>query len=142
MIMPRSPWLASPGWTNWAGVPVEAKVEAILRPTWPDLPMPVTMTRPFAAMIRSAARVKVSSRLVARRVRAAASVVITRRAVVRKSVPSASVVEKVIRLLPSHQVKLGTGGQKGKAAVGEIEAVFADQAQFQRGLEFMQVQHV
>ena len=48
VIMPRSPWLASPGWTKKAGVPVEAKVAAILRATWPDLPMPVTMTRPLA----------------------------------------------------------------------------------------------
>ena len=48
-IMPRSPWLASPGWTNCAGVPVEAKVAAILRAMWPLLPMPVTMIRPFAA---------------------------------------------------------------------------------------------
>ena len=46
--MPRSPWLASLGWTKKAGVPVEAKVAAILRPTWPDLPMPVTITRPRA----------------------------------------------------------------------------------------------
>ena len=30
-IMPRSPWLASAGWTNCAGVPVEASVAAILR---------------------------------------------------------------------------------------------------------------
>ena len=29
--MPRSPWLASAGWTNSAGVPVEASVAAILR---------------------------------------------------------------------------------------------------------------
>ena len=29
-----------------AGVPVEARVAAILRATWPLLPMPVTMTRP------------------------------------------------------------------------------------------------
>ncbi len=27
-------------------MPVEARVEAILPPTWPDLPMPVTTTRP------------------------------------------------------------------------------------------------
>ena len=47
--MPRSPWLASAGWTNIAGWPVEASVAAIFRPTWPDLPMPVTMTRPAAA---------------------------------------------------------------------------------------------
>ena len=31
--MPRSPWLASAGWTKNAGVPVEASVAAILRPT-------------------------------------------------------------------------------------------------------------
>ena len=31
VIMPRSPWLASPGCTKKAGVPVEAKVAAILR---------------------------------------------------------------------------------------------------------------
>ena len=47
VIMPRSPWLASPGCTKKAGVPVEAKVAAILRPTWPDLPMPVTISRPL-----------------------------------------------------------------------------------------------
>ena len=44
--MPRSPWLASAGCTNSAGVPVEASVAAILRPTWPLLPMPITTTRP------------------------------------------------------------------------------------------------
>src|SRR5450830_1100648 len=57
-IMPRSPWLASPGCTNSAGVPVDAKVAAILRPTWPDLPMPVTITRPCAARIKSMAAMK------------------------------------------------------------------------------------
>ena len=31
VIMPRSPWLASLGCTKKAGVPVEAKVAAILR---------------------------------------------------------------------------------------------------------------
>ncbi len=50
-IMPRSPWLASPGCMKNAGVPVEARVEAILLPMWPDLPMPVTTTRPLAAKI-------------------------------------------------------------------------------------------
>ena len=48
-IMPRSPWLASAGWTNMAGEPVEARVAAILRATWPDLPMPVQTIRPLAA---------------------------------------------------------------------------------------------
>ncbi len=47
--MPRSPWLASPACTNKAGEPVEARVAAILRPTWPLLPMPVTTIRPFGA---------------------------------------------------------------------------------------------
>ena len=59
--MPRSPWLASPGWTKSAGVPVEAKVEAILRATWPLLPMPVTTTRPRAAAQRSSAAPKAAS---------------------------------------------------------------------------------
>ena len=47
-IMPRSPCEASAGCTNSAGVPVEASVAAILRATWPDLPMPETTTRPVA----------------------------------------------------------------------------------------------
>ena len=58
VIMPRSPWLASLGCTKKAGVPVEANVAAILRPTWPDLPMPVTISRPRAAEIRSTAAMK------------------------------------------------------------------------------------
>ena len=37
-------------------VPVEAKVAAILRPTWPDLPSPLTMSLPSQARIRSTAR--------------------------------------------------------------------------------------
>jgi hypothetical protein len=56
--MPRSPWLASAAWTKKAGVPVEAKVAAILRPIWPDLPSPVTISRPLAFRIRSAAATK------------------------------------------------------------------------------------
>ena len=53
--IPRSPWLASPGCTNRAGVPVEARVAAILRATRPDLPMPVRTTRPVQATSRSTA---------------------------------------------------------------------------------------
>ena len=49
--MPRSPWLASAECTNDAGSPVDASVAAIFRPTSPDLPTPVTMTRPRAAEI-------------------------------------------------------------------------------------------
>ena len=47
--MPRSPWLASAGCRKNAGVPVLASVAAILPPTWPDLPIPETTTRPVQA---------------------------------------------------------------------------------------------
>src|SRR5258708_8142152 len=60
--MPRSPWLASAGWTNCAGVPVEEKVEAILRAIWPLLPMPVTATRPRTCDKRSTAALKLPLR--------------------------------------------------------------------------------
>ena len=41
-------WLKLPAILGYlvAGVPVEASVAAILRPTWPLLPMPMTTTRP------------------------------------------------------------------------------------------------
>ncbi len=58
LTMPRSPWLASPGWTKNAGVPVLAKVAAIFLPIWPDLPMPITTTLPRQAKIISQARLK------------------------------------------------------------------------------------
>ena len=44
--MPRSPCTPSAGCRKWAGVPVEASVAAIFRAMMPDLPMPVTITRP------------------------------------------------------------------------------------------------
>ena len=47
VIMPKSPWLASPGCIKKAGVPVDASVDAIFPPIWPLFPMPVTTTRPF-----------------------------------------------------------------------------------------------
>ena len=46
VIMPRSPWLASPECIKKAGEPVLAKVAAILFPMWPDFPIPVTTMRP------------------------------------------------------------------------------------------------
>ena len=46
-MLPRSPWLASAGWTNCAGVPVEDKVAAILLAIWPLFPIPVTITLPL-----------------------------------------------------------------------------------------------
>jgi hypothetical protein len=60
VTMPRSPWLASAGCTKNAGVPVEARVAAILRPTWPLLPMPITTTRPRQASMACTARAKCS----------------------------------------------------------------------------------
>ena len=38
-----------------AGVPVLGKVDAILRAMWPDLPMPLTVTRPLQARMISTA---------------------------------------------------------------------------------------
>ena len=55
-IIPRSPCEASLGCTKNAVVPVEENVAAILWPTWPDLPIPVTMTRPVAEFRISTAR--------------------------------------------------------------------------------------
>ncbi len=60
--MPRSPWLASAGCTKKAGVPVEASVAAILCPTWPLLPMPMTMTRPRSAKMACTTATKCSSK--------------------------------------------------------------------------------
>lgn len=55
VIIPRSPWLASPGWIKNDGVPVEARVAAILLPIWPDLPMPLIIILPWQFVIRSIA---------------------------------------------------------------------------------------
>ena len=52
---PRSPWLASPGCTKNAGVPVLARVAEILLPIWPDLPIPMTITLPVQLRINSQA---------------------------------------------------------------------------------------
>ena len=59
--IPRSPWTPSAGCRKWAGVPVEASVAAILRPTCPDFPMPVTITRPAQPCRSSTARSKLAS---------------------------------------------------------------------------------
>src|SRR5690242_7658552 len=63
VIMPRSPWLASAACTKKAGVPVEASVAAILRAICPDLPSPVTITRPRAARMVSTAAANGAARL-------------------------------------------------------------------------------
>ena len=55
VIIPKSPCRASVGWTKNEGVPVEAKVAAILRPICPLLPMPISTKRPLqAAMVLTA----------------------------------------------------------------------------------------
>src|SRR5712691_2818299 len=82
-IIPRSPWLASAGWTNCAGVPVEARVAAILRAMWPLLPMPVTIRRPRAAAHRSSAMPKPASRVRESCSRPSISAQMTRRATAR-----------------------------------------------------------
>ena len=51
VILPRSPWLASAGWTNCAGVPVEDNVAAILLAICPLLPIPATITLPLVLNI-------------------------------------------------------------------------------------------
>ena len=61
-MRPRSPWVASAGWRNSDGVPVEASVAEIFCPMRPLLPMPVTTTRPVQACSVSTARSKLSSR--------------------------------------------------------------------------------
>src|SRR5260221_9327375 len=72
-----------------AGVPVEARVEAILRPTCPDLPMPVTTTRPrVSSIIRNACR-KASPRRPCNARTASASISRTPRASSRKRSASA-----------------------------------------------------
>ncbi len=73
VTMPRSPWLASAGCTKNAGVPVEASVAAILRPTWPLLPMPITTRRPVLCSTICTAWAKRSSTRAASPVSAAAS---------------------------------------------------------------------
>ena len=78
--MPRSPWLASPGCTKNAGVPVEARVAAILRPMCPDLPMPLTTTRPLQPRISRQASTKAGPIRASSASTAAASVAITVRA--------------------------------------------------------------
>ena len=74
--IPKSPCPASPGCIKKAGVPVEAKVAAILRPINPDLPIPVTTRRPLQAKITSQACAKRSSICSVNKVSAAISVLI------------------------------------------------------------------
>ena len=61
VIMPMSPWLASAACMKKEGVPVEASVAAIFPAMCPDLPMPLTMTRPRHSRQMLQARAKVAS---------------------------------------------------------------------------------
>ena len=61
LTIPRSPCTASTALTNSAGVPVEAKDEAILRPISPVLPIPITTTFPLQAYRVSTTAEKCSS---------------------------------------------------------------------------------
>ena len=74
VIMPRSPWLASAGCIKKAGVPVLAKVEAILLPICPDFPIPLTTTLPWQCKMSSTALVKLLSSFSARASTAFASI--------------------------------------------------------------------
>src|SRR5690242_13244858 len=101
VIMPRSPWLASAGWTKRAGVPVEARVAAILRATWPLLPMPVTTTRPPTAASRSTTSAKALPTWCARTRNASASAVITRRALATAGLVASSRLAASSRSAPA-----------------------------------------
>ena len=69
---PRSPWIASAGWRKNAGVPVLDSVAAIFRAMMPDLPMPVTMTRPRQSRrMRTASSKRSSRRLTSDRIASA-----------------------------------------------------------------------
>ena len=79
-MTPRSPCVASAGCRKNADVPVLASVAAILRQMMPDLPMPVTMTRPWHSYSIRTARSKFSSSRSTSAMIAAASVCRTLRA--------------------------------------------------------------
>src|SRR5438067_1228950 len=85
-MTPRSPCVASAGCRKNAGVPVLVSVAAILRQMIPDLPMPVTMTRPRQLRSRSTAASNLAStRPTSARI-AAASVSSTFRASARSAI--------------------------------------------------------
>src|SRR5579875_3335886 len=81
--IPRSPWRASAGCRNIAGVPVLESVAATLRPIRPDFPIPVTTTRPRQPSSSSTALSKRPSSRSCRSRMACASISSTRRATSR-----------------------------------------------------------
>ena len=59
-IIPKSPWLASPGCMKKAGVPVLDKVDEIFRAIWPDFPIPLSTTLPLQPTMALTASTKLS----------------------------------------------------------------------------------
>src|SRR6266849_1188807 len=79
--MPKSPCSASAGCRKNDGVPVLESVAEIFRPISPDLPIPVTATRPLQAKSPSTALAKLASSRALTSCSARASISSTRRAV-------------------------------------------------------------
>jgi hypothetical protein len=77
VIMPKSPWLASPACTNCAGLPVLANVAAILRAICPDFPIPMTIILALQLASSWHEVTNVSSMVCVSAVIASASVLIT-----------------------------------------------------------------
>ncbi len=88
--IPKSPCNASAGCRKNDGVPVLESVAEILRPIRPDLPIPVTATRPLQARSTSTAFAKVASSRALTSSMARASIASTLRAVSRLTSDSAS----------------------------------------------------
>src|SRR5581483_11716414 len=103
--------MASAGWTKNADVPVLESVAAILRAMMPDLPMPVTITRPRQEAIRSTACVKRSSRQAIKPLIAAASVASTLRARARSA---ATVEASEVTLAIDIDRGRGRSGRRGR----------------------------
>src|SRR4051794_25164912 len=87
--MPRSPWTASAGCRNTADVPVLHRVATILRAMWPLLPIPVTITLPGCARIKSTARIRSPFRRVAAERMESASISMAARAAASHSLSGA-----------------------------------------------------
>src|SRR5258707_2934253 len=171
-IMPRSPWLASAGWTNCAGVPVEASVAAILRATWPLLPMPVTISRPRTAAHKSRTPPKPLSSVRPSCSSPSISALITRRATAMsraRLVPCRSLAKLVspvpvdtaislspktrppgeytlmredVLLRPALKIKQCACRQEIKAGTRQLAARLARQHRIESGTQRMEMQYV
>ncbi len=97
VIIPKSPCPASAGCRKKAGVPVLASVAAIFPAMWPDLPMPLTMTRPSQASSARQAAAKCASRRLLSAAMPACSLARVRRAVASRA-ESSSVLAETLRI--------------------------------------------